>query len=129
MKNTKQVLMIGSNIAFGLIVIFLCTKVLSGCAFVRRATVRERVVEVLKTAYENGGRAAVSNRIERLVADGTLSTKQGAKLHEIMQKAYDGLVRDLAKRIEDVAVEDTDNGGEGEDAFCGKCEDCKARDR
>ena len=124
-------------LAFGLAVIFLCSRALPGCTTVKRAVVRERVVEAIKAAYENGGRAAVSNRIERLVVDGTLSARQGEKIHRIMQMAYDGLIGNVAAKIEDAACEDdppcppcgadTNHpscGDCNEDANCGKCPDC-----
>jgi hypothetical protein len=127
-------------LALGLAVIFLCARALPGCATVKRAVARERVVEAIKTAYENGGRAAVSNRIERLVSDGTLSAKQGAKIHRIMQMAYDGLIGNVAAKIEDAACEDDPAcppcgadtncppcGERNEDADCGSCDDCKAK--
>ena len=127
-------------LALGLAVIFLCARALPGCATVKRAVARERVVEAIKTAYENGGRAAVSNRIERLVAGGTLSAKQGAKIHRIMQMAYDGLIGDVAAKIEDAACEEDSScppcgadaacppsGDRNEDADCGSCDDCKAK--
>ena len=127
-------------LALGLAVIFLCARALPGCATVKRAVARERVVEAIKAAYENGGRAAVSNRIERLVADGTLSARQGAKIHRIMQMAYDGLIGNVAAKIEDAACEDDSPcppcgadtncppcGERNEDADCGSCDDCKAK--
>ena len=127
-------------LTLGLAVIFLCARALPGCATVKRAVARERVVEAIKTAYENGGRAAVSNRIERLVADGTLSARQGAKIHRIMQMAYDGLIGNVAAKIEDAACEDDPAcppcgagadcppcGERNEDADCGSCDDCKAK--
>lgn len=127
-------------LALGLAIILLCSRALPGCATVKRAVARERVVEAIKTAYENGGRAAVSNRIERLVADGKLSAKQGAKIHRIMQMAYDGLIGDVAAKIEDAACEEdtscppcgadagcTPSGDRNEDADCGSCDDCKAK--
>ena len=127
-------------LALGLAIILLCSRALPGCATVKRAVARERVVEAIKTAYENGGRAAVSNRIERLVADGTLSARQGAKIHRIMQMAYDGLIGNVAAKIEDAACEDDPAcppcgagadcppcGERNEDADCGSCDDCKAK--
>ena len=127
-------------LTLGLAVIFLCARALPGCATVKRAVARERVVEAIKAAYENGGRAAVSNRIERLVADGTLSARQGAKIHRIMQMAYDGLIGNVAAKIEDAACEDDPAcppcgagadcppcGERNEDADCGSCDDCKAK--
>ena len=127
-------------LALGLAIILLCSRALPGCATVKRAVARERVVEAIKAAYENGGRAAVSNRIERLVADGTLSARQGAKIHRIMQMAYDGLIGNVAAKIEDAACEDDPAcppcgagadcppcGERNEDADCGSCDDCKAK--
>ena len=127
-------------LALGLAVIFLCARALPGCATVKRAVARARAVEAIKAAYENGGRAAVSNRIERLVADGTLSARQGAKIHRIMQMAYDGLIGNVAAKIEDAACEDDPAcppcgagadcppcGERNEDADCGSCDDCKAK--
>jgi len=127
-------------LALGLAIILLCSRALPGCATVKRAVARERVVEAIKTAYENGGRAAVSNRIERLVADGTLSARQGEKIHRIMQMAYDGLIGNVAAKIEDAACEEDSScppcgadaacppsGDRNENADCGSCDDCKAK--
>ena len=139
-RNGPRVIARMLALALGLAIILLCSRALPGCATVKRAVARERVVEAIKTAYENGGRAAVSNRIERLVADGTLSAKQGAKIHRIMQMAYDGLIGDVAAKIEDAACEDDSScppcgadaacppsGDRNEDADCGSCDDCKAK--
>jgi len=95
-----------------------------GCSSLGGGSRKQNIATVIQTAYDLGGREAVSNRIEKLVADGTLSQKQGAKIHELMQKAYEGLVDNLSRRIEEAAV---DESGEGEDANCGRCEDCKAK--
>lgn len=139
-RNGPRVVARMLALALGLAIILLCSRALPGCATVKRAVARERVVEAIKTAYENGGRAAVSNRIERLVADGTLSAKQGAKIHRIMQMAYDGLIGDVAAKIEDAACEEDSScppcgadaacppsGDRNEDADCGSCDDCKAK--
>ena len=139
-RNGPRVIARMLALALGLAIILLCSRALPGCATVKRAVARERVVEAIKTAYENGGRAAVSNRIERLVADGTLSARQGAKIHRIMQMAYDGLIGDVAAKIEDAACEEDSScppcgvdaacppsGDRNEDADCGSCDDCKAK--
>ena len=139
-RNGPRVVARMLALALGLAIILLCSRALPGCATVKRAVARERVVEAIKAAYENGGRAAVSNRIERLVADGTLSARQGAKIHRIMQMAYDGLIGNVAARIEDAACEDDPAcppcgagadcppcGERNEDADCGSCDDCKAK--
>ena len=124
MEKIDKFLCLIINGAFAFLLVFLCVKLCTGCTLVKRAVARERVVEAVRSAYDNGGREAVSNRIEKLVADGTLSRKQGEKIHALMQKAYDGLVDNLSRRIEEAAV---NGSGEGEDANCGKCEDCKAK--
>ena len=139
-RNGPRVIARMLALALGLAIILLCSRALPGCATVKRAVARERVVEAIKTAYENGGRAAVSNRIERLVADATLSARQGAKIHRIMQMAYDGLIGNVAAKIEDAACEDDPAcppcgagadcppcGERNEDADCGSCDDCKAK--
>ena len=139
-RNGPRVVARMLALALGLAIILLCSRALPGCATVKRAVARERVVEAIKAAYENGGRAAVSNRIERLVADGTLSARQGAKIHRIMQMAYDGLIGDVAAKIEDAACEEDSScppcgadaacppsGDRNEDADCGSCDDCKAK--
>ena len=128
MDKLERLLNIVLQAALTFIALLVCVKLCTGCALIGKAAPREKVVEALKSAYESGGREAVSNRIEKLVTAGTLSVKQGAKLHEIMQKAYDGLIRDVAKRIEDVAVGDETEDGVNEDANCGNCADCKARE-
>lgn len=125
MDKIERFLWLVCHFALTVIAVMITVKLCTGCATVKRAAARERVVEAIKSAYDNGGREAVSNRIERLVADGTLSARQGAKIREIMQKAYDGLLRNVAQRIEDAAVEDDPECADcNEDANCGRCKDC-----
>ncbi len=124
MNKLERLLNIVLQAALTFIALLVCVKLCTGCALIGKAAPREKVVEALKSAYESGGREAVSNRIEKLVADGTLSRKQGEKIHALMQKAYEGLVDNLSRRIEEAAVNES---GEGEDTNCGKCEDCKAK--
>ena len=57
---------------------------------------RQNIAQVIQTAYDLGGREAVSNRIESLVAEGKLSPTQGARLHALAQLAYEGIMDDLA---------------------------------
>ena len=57
---------------------------------------RQNIAQVIQTAYNMGGREAVSNRIESLVAEGKLSPTQGARLHALAQLAYEGIMDDLA---------------------------------
>ena len=64
---------------------------------------RPALLYSLKTAYAEGGRAAVSNKIEKLVETGDLSRKQAAKLHEIAQGVYDHVVEKLEAEIDGTA--------------------------
>ena len=57
---------------------------------------RQNIAQVIQTAYDLGGREAVSNRIESLVREGKLSPTQGARLHALAQLAYEGVMDDLA---------------------------------
>ena len=56
---------------------------------------RQNIAQVIQTAYDLGGREAVSNRIESLVREGKLSPTQGARLHALAQLAYEGVMDDL----------------------------------
>ena len=77
--------------------VWLCT----GCTLVSNAAPRERVAELVRTAYAEGGREAVSNRIERLVVTGDLSRKQADRLHALAQGLYDRVL----EKLEDSDVE------------------------
>ena len=57
---------------------------------------RQNIAQVIQTAYDLGGREAVSNRIESLVREGKLSPTQGARLHALAHLAYEGVMDDLA---------------------------------
>jgi len=72
----------------------LCVRLCTGCAYVKamHEDAKPAVVVLLKEAYANGGAAAVSNRIEKLVASGDLSPEQAARLHVIGQGVYDRVV-------------------------------------
>ena len=82
---------------------FLVARGVSGCRYLDNPAAKARVVESLKAAYAEGGRAAVSNRIEKLVSSGDLSSKQAAKLHGIAQGVYDHVVEKLEAEIEGTA--------------------------
>ena len=98
---------------------------------------RQNIAAVIQTAYDLGGREAVSNKIESLVAEGKLTPSQAVRLHALAQLAYEGIMDDLATGN---AATNTCNacnpdapcdGGEcadcNEDANCGQCEDCEAQ--
>ena len=81
---------------------------------------RQNIAAVIQAAYDMGGRAAVSNRIESLVAEGKLTPSQAARLHALAQLAYEGVMDDLT-------ADGAPEGGDcNEDANCGACADCTA---
>ena len=53
-----------------------------------------------EAARQGPRRAAVSNKIEKLVETGDLSRKQAAKLHEIAQGVYDHVVEKLEAELD-----------------------------
>ena len=86
-------------------VAFLCVRGLTGCRYLASPEAKAKVVESLKTAYAEGGRTAVSNKIEKLVETGDLSRKQAAKLHEIAQGVYDHVVEKLEAELNAASAE------------------------
>ena len=71
---------------------------------------RQNIAQVIQTAYDLGGREAVSNRIESLVAEGKLSPTQGARLHALAQLAYEGVMDDLAPATNVVSASASQGG-------------------
>ena len=83
---------------------------LLGCTATKRESVKTQLSAVLQLAYENGGKAAVSNRIEELVVEGKLSQEQASQLQALAEIACEKLIIDLARGG---AVEDTNPTGNG----------------
>ena len=81
---------------------------LLGCTATKRESVKTQLSAVLQLAYENGGKAAVSNRIEELVVEGKLSQEQASRLQALAEIACEKLIIDLARGG---AVEDTNPSG------------------
>ena len=110
--------------------------VIVGCA-TDGGSRRQNIAAVIQTAYDLGGREAVSNKIESLVAEGKLTPSQAVRLHALAQLAYEGIMDDpatgnAATNTCDACNPDaTCDGGEcadcNEDANCGQCEDCEAQ--
>ena len=75
---------------------------------------RQNIAQVIQTAYDLGGREAVSNRIESLVREGKLSPTQGARLHALAQLAYEGVMDDLAPATNAAPASASQSG-------CGDC--------
>ena len=134
-----------------------------GCSSLGGGSRKANIATVIQTAYDMGGREAVSNKIESLVAEGKLTPSQAVRLHALAQLAYEGIVEDLNAGggtvtnatpasasqggCTDCSLPDASGGnGSGcsdcrpesagasdgecrnEDANCGKCADCKARE-
>ena len=74
-----------------------CTGCVSGGDPARRAAVKAEVAEVMRLAYDVGGREIVSNRIERLVTDGKVTDEQAAYLHAAVRCAEEALLRRVAE--------------------------------
>ena len=66
-----------------------------GCESIGGGTRRQNIATVIQTAYDFGGREAVSNKIESLVAEGKLTPSQAVRLHALAQLAYEGIMDDL----------------------------------
>ena len=113
-----------------------------GCESTGGASRKQNIATVIQTAYDFGGREAVSNKIESLVAEGKLTPSQAVRLHALAQLAYEGIMDDLATGdaatnaapasasqdgCTDCSLPDasSDCGDCNEDANCGKCDDCK----
>ena len=112
-----------------------------GCESIGGGTRKQNIAAVIQTAYDLGGREAVSNKIESLVAEGTLTPSQAVRLHALAQLAYEGIMDDLATGdattnaapasvsqggCTDCSLPDAsaDCGDCNEDANCGKCDGC-----
>ena len=67
-----------------------------GCESTGGGSRKQNIAAVIQTAYDLGGREAVSNKIESLVAEGQLTPSQAVRLHALAQLAYEGIMEDLA---------------------------------
>ena len=74
---------------------------------------KQNIAQVIQTAYDMGGREAVSNRIESLVAEGKLSPSQAARLHALAQLAYEGIMDDLAPATNATPASASQDGCDG----------------
>ena len=113
-----------------------------GCVSTAGGSRRQSIAAVIQTAYDLGGREAVSNKIESLVAEGKLTPSQAVRLHALAQLAYEGIMDDLATGdaatnvvpasasqggCDGCSIPDasSDCGDCNEDANCGRCAGCK----
>ena len=140
--NTPGRVCMGIAVATLVVVASAAVAAIIGCSSIGEHR-RQNIAQVIQTAYDLGGREAVSNRIESLVAEGKLSPTQGARLHALAQLVYEGIMDDLATGdgattnaapasvsqggCTDCSVPDASGGSGGdvnEDANCGNCSDC-----
>ena len=108
----------------------LCAGLGTGCTTTvtpeKRAAIRSEVADVMRFAYEVGGRAAYCNYVERMVADGKLTPDQAEQLHVISQEVFDRLVDKLdGGRLSSGTVIDLPAPAEKKDGSCpdGGCTD------
>ena len=66
-----------------------------GCSSLGEGSRKQNIATVIQTAYDLGGREAVSNKIESLMAEGKLTPSQAVRLHALAQLAYEGIMDDL----------------------------------
>ena len=92
-----------------------------GCSSLGGGSRRQNIATVIQTAYDMGGREAVSNKIESLVAEGKLTPSQAVRLHALAQLAYEGIMDDLTTG--DAATNATPTS-----ASQGGCGDCSIPD-
>ena len=92
-----------------------------GCESIGGGTRKQNIATVIQTAYDMGGREAVSNKIESLVAEGKLTPSQAVRLHALAQLAYEGIMDDLTTG--DAATNATPTS-----ASQGGCGDCSIPD-
>ncbi|MBQ6139921.1 MAG: hypothetical protein IJI54_01455 [Kiritimatiellae bacterium] len=92
-----------------------------GCESIGGGTRKQNIATVIQTAYDLGGREAVSNKIESLVAEGKLTPSQAVRLHALAQLAYEGIMDDLTTG--DAATNATPTS-----ASQGGCGDCSIPD-
>ena len=92
-----------------------------GCSSLGEGSRRQNIATVIQTAYDLGGREAVSNKIESLVSEGKLTPSQAVRLHALAQLAYEGIMDDLTTG--GAATNATPTS-----AFQGGCDDCSIPD-
>ena len=134
--NTPSRVCMGIVAATLVVVASAAVAAIIGCSSIGEHR-RQNIAQVIQTAYDLGGREAVSNKIESLVAEGKLTPSQAVRLHALAQLAYEGVMDDLAT----VSPERSDVAGGELNAGCdaatnaapatasqGGCTDCSLPD-
>lgn len=96
MKARVKVAALAAGVAMGIGLFVGCVGVPDAETAARRAAVKREVAEVVRLAYEAGGRELVSERIDRMVADGTITEEQAAMIRTAAQAVYERAVDRLA---------------------------------
>jgi len=107
--NTPSRVCMGIAVATLVVVASVAVAAIIGCSSIGEHR-KQNIAQVIQTAYDLGGREAVSNRIESLVAEGKLSPTQGARLHALAQLAYEGVMDDLAPATNAVSASASQGG-------------------
>lgn len=105
MNTIEKIIQLTIQAALAFIAVLFAVRLFTGCALIKNAAPKEKIVEAIKVAYAEGGKEAASNKIEKLVMSGDLSPKQAAKLHEIAQGLYDRVVEKLEEEINSGCVD------------------------
>ena len=100
MNTIEKIIQLTIQAALAFIAVLFAVRLFTGCALIKNAAPKEKIVEAIKVAYAEGGKEAVSNKIEKLVETGDPSRKQAAKLHEIAQGVYDHVVEKLEAELD-----------------------------
>ena len=97
-----------------------------GCSSLVGGSRRQNIATVIQTAYDMGGREAVSNKIESLVTEGKLTPSQAVRLHALAQLAYEGIVDDLTtgNASTNAMPESASQGGSGDCSIPDASGDC-----
>lgn len=101
MNTIERIFQVALQGLLAILLSIVCVRLVTGCTVVKtvRDEARPAVVLALKEAYACGGAEAVSNRIERLVADGRITPAQAQGLHTLAQNVYDGVIERLEAEI------------------------------
>ncbi len=143
MDKIERILWLICHAALTVIAVVITVRLCAGCTSLKREGAKTNIATAIQTAYDLGGREAVSNKIESLVAEGKLTPSQAMRLHALAQLAYEGIVDDLtadggeatnatpASASQDgcigCSLPDASGGYVNEcneDANCGRCRDC-----
>ena len=91
----------------------------------RHAAVKREAAEVIRLAYEVGGRDLVADYIDKLVADGKVTEEQAEVLHRAAQAVYERTVTKLEGGTNTATT--VTGGANASVTNAGECADCVVR--